>query len=697
MDYNVSLGDVVNESFSQYAGAVIQSRALVDVRDCVKPSARQIYYSLYQDGFTSDKPFKKTLKAIGSAFKYYIHGDASCEGIIMRSGQPFSMRYPLMEVEGSYGNQTETGNWAASRYTASRLSSLANYLIQETDKYSIEEWVDNYDDTAQYPRVLSSLGFYNIVNGSFGIAVGLASSIPQFNLKEVNQALVDLLKNPDIEEEQIICLPDFATGGIVVNKNEVVESLKKGTGKAAIIQAKIQYDSKENCLIVTELPYGVYTNTICGELEKIAQKDDNFGIIRINDLTGEQVCIKLYLARNTNSQEMIDYLYKNTSLQSSYSINMTMLENGRFPKIYGWKAALQAHLTHEEQVYTRVYEHERQKLKHRLKIVLGIIIAIERIEQVIQTIKTAESISSANNALQILLGIDQEQAKAILDMRLARLTKLDIKELVAKRDEYTARIEEIEAILADINLLHGKMITRFREVAKEFGDERRTQVINKEIQKKSPKEKQKELPHSVIICLDKNGYVKSVPVAKFRTSPNNVREEKVENNELVVFYSSLGRAFRVKASAFKECLNSDKGTALGTILDFQPQERIVTFTTPRCDDSVMIVTSDGYSKRVKSSDMNGATQNLKGMPIVKLHDAAEVISVQCCEGYECLALTTTKKQLLLNIDDIPVLTKASPGRKAMKLAAGDRIEYACLTTKENKTCGKMGSAGKNIS
>lgn len=697
MDYDVSLGDVVNESFSQYAGAVIQSRALVDVRDCVKPSARQIYYSLYQDGFTSDKPFKKTLKAIGSAFKYYIHGDASCEGIIMRSGQPFSMRYPLMEVEGSYGNQTETGNWAASRYTASRLSSLANYLIQETDKCSIEEWVDNYDDTAQYPRVLSSLGFYNIVNGSFGIAVGLASSIPQFNLKEVNQALVDLLKNPDIEEEQIICLPDFATGGIIVNKNEVVESLKKGTGKAVIIQAKVQYDSKENCLIVTELPYGVYTNTICGELEKIAQKDDNFGIIRINDLTGEQVCIKLYLARNTSPQEMIDYLYKNTSLQSSYSINMTMLENGRFPKIYGWKAALQAHLTHEEQVYTRVYEHERQELKHRLKIVLGIITAIERIDQVIQTIKTAESTSSANNALQILLGIDQEQAKAILDMRLARLTKLDIKELMAKRDEYTARVEEIEAILADVNLLHGKMITRFQEVAKEFGDERRTQVVNKEIQKKSPKEKQKELPHSVIICLDKNGYVKSVPVAKFRTSPNNIREEKVENNELIVFYSSLGRAFRVKASTFKECLNSDKGTALGTILDFQPQERIVIFTTPRCENSVIITTSDGYSKRVKSSDMNGATQNLKGMPIVKLHDAAEVVSVQCCEDYECLALTTTKKQLLLNIDDIPILTKASPGRKAMKLAAGDRIESARLTTKGNKSCGKMGSVGKNIS
>lgn len=239
MDFNTSLTQTIEDSFTQYAGAVIQSRALVDVRDCVKPSARQIYWCLYTDKFTSDKPFKKTLKAVGSSMRVYIHGDASCEGIIMRSGQPFSLRYPLVEVEGSYGNQTETGNWAASRYTSSRLSPLANYLIDETDKYTIDEWADNYDDTEQYPRVLSSLGFYNIVNGSFGIAVGLASSIPQFNLKEVNNAMIALLKDPDIDEDKIICLPDFATGGTIINKDEVIESLKKVQVKLLLFKRKL--------------------------------------------------------------------------------------------------------------------------------------------------------------------------------------------------------------------------------------------------------------------------------------------------------------------------------------------------------------------------------------------------------------------------------------------------------------------------
>ena len=201
----ISLKNVIEESFAQYAGAVIQSRALVDVRDCVKPSARQIYYCMFTDKFTADKPFKKTLKAIGSAMRMYIHGDSSCEGVIMRSGQPFSMRYPLVEVEGSFGNLTETGNWAAPRYTAARLSPITSYLLEDTNKYGIEEWVDNYDDTEQYPRVLSSCGFYNIVNGTTGIAVGTASSIPQFNLKEVNNALIKLLRNEDVSFDEIYC------------------------------------------------------------------------------------------------------------------------------------------------------------------------------------------------------------------------------------------------------------------------------------------------------------------------------------------------------------------------------------------------------------------------------------------------------------------------------------------------------------
>ena len=691
MDYNVSLGDVINESFSQYAGAVIQSRALVDVRDCVKPSARQIYYSLYQDGFVADKPFKKTLKAIGSAFKYYIHGDASCEGIIMRSGQPFSMRYPLVEVEGSYGNQTETGNWAASRYTSSRLSTLANYLIQETDKYSIDEWVDNYDDTAQYPRVLSSLGFYNIVNGSFGIAVGLASSIPQFNLKEVNQALIKLLKNPDVDDDEIVCLPDFATGGIIINKDEVVESLKKGTGKAAIIQAKIDYDSKEHCLIVSELPYGVYTNTVCSELEKLAQKDDNFGIARINDLTGEQVCMKLYLAKSVDSQKMIDYLYQNTSLQSSYSINMTMLENGRFPKVYGWKEALQAHLSHEEQVYTKVYEHELKELKYKLKIVEGIIRAINNIEQVIKTIKDAESSGAANQALQTLLNIDQEQAKAILDMRLSRLTKLDINESIEKRDGYLFRIKEIENILGDIWLLHRAMIIRFEEVSEKFGDNRRTQVIQKEIVA-SPKEKQKKAAEPVVICYTENGYIKSVPAAKYRKVEGNFGCIETTTDGYIQIYNTT-KVYRLKVSSIKQCLASEKGTALGTILG-TGLTHIRMIVANGEDKDVIAVSKSGRIKKFNTSLFNGTTQNIRGQEYFPKN---ETMFIESSQDKYVTFVTNDNKTLSCDTSVLKCGGKTSTGRVGIKLDDDDIVIKAIFRDVKPSVVSTFGTKGKKTS
>lgn len=682
MDFSVSLRDTIQDSFSQYAGAVIQSRALVDVRDCVKPSARQIYYCLYTDNFTSDKPFKKTLKAIGSSMRLYIHGDASCEGIIMRSAQPFSMRYPLVEVEGSYGNLTETGNWAAPRYTASRLSPLANYLVQDTDKYSIDEWADNYDDTEQYPRIFSSLGFYNIVNGSFGIAVGLASSIPQFNLKEVNEALIKLLKNPNVNEDEIICLPDFATGGIIVNKDEVIQSLKAGSGKACVIKSKIDYDKKDNCLIVSELPYGVYTNTICNEIEKLVQKNENLGIARLNDLTGEKVCIKIYLSRATSPQDMIDYLYQNTSLRSSYGINMTMLQEGHFPKIYTWKEALSEHLAHEKQVYIKCYKHQLQELQYKLKIVLGIIAAIQKIDSVIQTIKNSKSNSEANKALRSLLNIDQEQAKAILDMKLARLTKLEIDDFNSKKDSLTKDIAAIEAILNDEELLKKEMIKRFKEVIKKFGDERRTVVVQEEQTMKSvAKTKKEAIVEDVVVALDPDGYIKSIPLGKFKSSTHNSQEIKTSTDKMLCLFSSDGKCYRLKVSNIKQCLNSEKGTALGSILQLAPLAKINGFSVCGQNQNVFFATKLGKVKILCSSDMDSTTQNLKGLSVIKLADGDSLVSVKIVGDSKYVTLSTNNRVLAFNVSEINPSGKASSGRKGISLDPRDFVTKAVLDTK----------------
>ena len=688
MDKILELEDIIKESFTQYAGAVIQSRALVDVRDCIKPSARQVYYSLFTDKFTSDKPFKKTLKAIGSAMRFYIHGDASCEGIIMRSGQPFAMRYPLIEIEGSYGTLTETGNWAASRYTSSRLSSISNYLLQDTNKDTINEWIDNYDDTEQYPRVLSSLGYYNIVNGSTGIAVGLASSIPQFNLKEVNTALIKLLQDKNISDDDILCYPDFATGATLINKSEVATSLKQGKGKACILQATINYDDKEKTLIVTDLPYGVYTNTICGEVAKLVSENPNIGITGINDLTGEDVCIKIYLDGIVDSEQIKNILYANTSLQKSYSINMTMLENGRFPKIYGWRQALTAHLEHEKEVYILLYKQELAKLEYRLKIVEGIIKAIAQIDEVIKIIKQSTNTKEANINLQTLLDIDEEQAKAILDMKLSRLAKLEVDKFIEEKIKLLERISIIKAILESEELLKQEMIKKFQEVSNKFGDQRRTIITEKVAAKttKTAKEKTELIPEDIIVYMNKDGYIKSVPVKSYRKNKEQtINIFKTTTADTIMLFTNQGRMFRIKLNNIKICETTDKGTAVGSLVQLEPNENILNIvpnTAP--EDFVLFTTANGIIKKTKISEYISNTQNLRGIKAMNLKPEDKLISVSL--GLDIADIILMTKQgycIRFAADDINAQGKTASGVKGITLNESDNVVSTILCNEED--------------
>ena len=683
-----NLEQVIADSFTQYAGAVIQSRSLVDVRDFVKPSARQIYYSMYTDNFTYDKSFKKTLKAIGSAMRFYIHGDASCEGIIMRSGQPFTMRYPIVEVEGSYGNLTASENWAAPRYTAARLSNVAEYLLKDTTQHSIDEWVDNYDDTEKYPRVLASKGFYNIVNGSSGIAVGMAASIPQFNLKEVNNALCLLLENPDIDFSEIYCPPDFATGGTIINADEVKESIKNGKGKAAVIQAKIEQEN-DTTLVVTELPYGVYANTICKEIQKLFDSEQlDSSIEGFNDLTGERACIKIYIKKNSNISHIIDYLYQNTSLQKSYSINMTMLENGRFPKVFGWKDALQQHLDHEKQVYINCYEYDLKQLQYRLKIVRGIILAIQNIDKVISIIRESESTKFANESLQSLLSIDEEQAKAILDIKLARLAKLEVSKFEKEQSELESNIERIQKILNSESLLKKEMIKKFKEVAEKFGDTRRTQVIQKEIQKKSKNGTGKSpVPvEDVVITYNPIGYLQRIPVSNYRKS--NFKGFKCTTEDLVLLFSNQGRFFRISPKDIKSCSVKDKGTAIGAIIKLQPGEKIINVFSSIIDEKhpyLTFILKNGILKKSEKIEFNGTTRNLNGMVAIKIKDDSDVVSIQETNGNHIVIGTEQNVFIRFAAEDVRAMGKNAAGVKAINLNDGDSVREMIICEPTDKT------------
>ena len=678
----MNLTPIIKESFTQYAGAVLQSRALPDVRDMLKPSARQIFYCLYTDKFTHNKPFKKTLKAIGSAMRMYIHGDGSCEGILMRSSQDFAMRYPYIEVEGSNGDPVLSGNWSAPRYTSSRLSPLSEYLFKDIEKETIKEWRDNYDDTEQYPAILPTKGFYGIVNGGMGIGVGAAFSCPQFNLKEVNEALIKLLDNPEISFDEIYCAPDFASGAILLNEAEVKESLKKGEGLACKLRSVVSFDSGERCLIVTEIPYGVYTNTICGELNKILEDEANPGIERYNDLTKGTPIIKIYLKRAANPDKVLKYLYKNTSLQSHFGINLTMLENGRYPKVFGWREALQAHINHEKEVYRRGYEFDLNKIEQRIHIIEGLLICLARIEEVIQTIKSSSSTITASKALCENFLLDEAQAKAVLDMKLYRLAHLEVEKLKNEKEKLEKEAAAIKEILNNTELFNEQLKNGWREVAKKFGDARRTKILNISTNDEEPTEIRQLIlnftnignifiSESSTLYTQKKGGVGT----KFKLEKGEyvVSNRIGDNTDTVLFFSNRGNFYHLKMS---ELPVGEKIHTSGLISIHSYEEiRAATILSKKSDKKYIIfITKKGIIKKSLLNEYN--IKRSGGARAIELGEDDEIVSILFTNEEPCGILTAEGNLLLTQTKDVRAIGRIAKGIKGIKLNDNDYVVSA---------------------
>lgn len=682
-----NLTPIIKEAFLQYSGAVLQSRALPDAKDLLKPSARQIFYCLYTDKFTHDKPFQKTLKAIGSCFRLYIHGDASAEGVIMRAGQPFAMRYPLVDVEGSYGTLLASGSWAAPRYSGARLSALANYLFADINKDTIDEWRDNYDNTEKYPMVLPSKGFYNIVNGAYGIGVGASCSVPTYNLREVNTALIKLLWNPDISFDEIYCVPDFPTGAILINPDDVKESHRNGNGAACKLRSVIEWDVKERCLVVSEIPYMLYTETLCKEFEEILNSDENPGIERFNDLTGEKPLIKIYLTKTANPDKVIKYLYKNTSLQTHYGVNFTMLENSRYPRVFTWKELLQAHLDHEISVYTRGFQFDLKKIIDRLSIIDGLIRAYNQIEEVIQTIKKSADSKSASVALQKLLSINERQAKAILDLKLARLSHLDIDKLLKEQSELEVEKARIEAILADESLLKKEIEKGLREVMDKFGDDRRTQILNLSADENDEPVEVKK--YQVSLTNQNEIYVSEIS-SLYSQSRNTVGSKmKLADGEYITYSTSCMTGdvllfFTQKGQMYARPLSSFENEKK-TYLDFAGDDRVLTLTSYNKTTSAryaMFITKQGFVKKTELKEYN--TNRSGGIKAIEFATGDELVNVLLINE-ENLALSTKKGQLLIiETDSINAIGRATKGVRGIKLSLGDEVSSARAITSEKE-------------
>ena len=675
----MELTPVIKESFLQFGGAVLQSRALPDARDLMKPSARQIFYCLYTDKFVHEKPFQKTLKAIGSCFRTYIHGDSSAEGVIMRAGQPFAMRYPLIEVEGSYGTLLASGSWSAPRYTSARLSALANYLFADIQKDVIEEWRDNYDNTEKYPMVLPSKGFFNLVNGGYGIGVGASSSVPQYNLKELNEALIKLLWNPNIDFDEIYCAPDFATGATILNAEEVKESHKNGTGAACKIRSTITFDSGERCLIVSEIPYMVYTETICKQLEDIINGEENPGIERFNDLTGKTPLIKIYLKRSANPDKILKYLYKNTSLQTHYGINLTVLENGRYPKVYTWKQLLQAHLNHEEEIYIRGFSFDLHKINDRLHILNGLLKAISIIDEIITLIKSASDTKNASLGLQQTFGFTEKQAKAILDIKLSSLAHLEVSKLKDEKNKLEVEKTRIEAILNDENLLKKEIEYGLREVMEKFGDERRTKILNLSMENEEPTEIRQlvlnftnygniYVSESSTLYTQKKGGVGNK--LKLEKGEYIISNKVGDNTDTVLFFSNKGNFYHTKMSEFPV----GEKIHISTLISIHSYEEICATTILLKNNNkeyIIFITKQGLIKKSQLSEYN--IKRSVGARAIELNENDEIVSVLFTNEEPISILTAEGNLLLTQTKDIRSIGRISKGIKGIKLNETDKV------------------------
>lgn len=675
------LKPIIEQSMTQYAGAVLQSRALVDVRDGLKPSARQIFYSMLLHKLTSKNPYKKTANAVGMAMAdFYIHGDSSCEGVIMRAGQSFAMRYPLIDVKGNAGTLIESGNWAAMRYTESRLSKLSDVLFADIDKDTINEWRDSYDNTKQYPSVLPSKGFYNICNGTSGIGIGMASSVPQFNLKELNNALITLLKNPDATFDEIYCAPDFATGAILYNEAEVKASIEKGIGSACKLRSVVEFDAKERCFIVTEIPYGVYTNTICKELEEIVNGDKNPGIERFNDLTGKKPLIKIYLQKKTNPDKILHYLYKETSLQSYFGINFTMLDMGRFPKVFTWKEMLQAHINHEKEVYRREFTFDLAKINNRIHIIEGLLKCLASIEEVIQTIKASSSTVAASLALQKNFLLDEEQAKAVLDMKLSRLAHLEVEKLENERTDLQTQAARLETILSNEELFNNELIKGWRDVANKFGDERRTKVLNLTTNSDNEPTEVKRLQ----ISITNKGNIYATEFSTLYTQKRggvgtkvklDAREEIIDTiiadtTDTVLVFMRDNNYYHFKASE----LTIDERNSIYNLVKLTSETSpvaIIALSKENEKKNILFFTRQGMVKKSAISEYN-VTRNA-AFKAMDLNSDDNIVDILFADNEDVGILTKGGNFLHISTNDIRPIGRIAKGIKAIKLNDGDTV------------------------
>ena len=686
---NVDLNKEMKKSYIDYAMSVIVSRALPDVRDGLKPVHRRIIYTMYESGLTPDKPYRKCATTVGDVLgKYHPHGDAAVYDSLVRMAQDFSLRYPLVDGHGNFGS-VDGDPPAAYRYTEARMQKLSLEMVKDIEKNTVD-FVPNYDEHCEEPSVLPSKVPQLLINGSSGIAVGMATNIPPHNLGETIDAVCALIDNPELSIDELmeyIKGPDFPTGAIIMGRSGIRAAYHTGRGKI-IMRARAEIEEEANGrqkIIVTEIPYQVNKARL---IEKIAECVKDKRIEGISDLRDESdragMRIVIELKRDAIGSVVLNHLYKNTQMQETFGIIMLALVDNK-PKILNLKEILEEYIRHQENVITRRTKFELEKAENRVHILEGLKIATDNIDEVISIIRS--SYDDPKERLMARFELSEIQAKAILDMRLIRLSGLEREKVEAEINELNIKIAELKGILADEKKILGIIKDELTEIKEKYNDDRRSEIANviDEID-----DEDLIADEENVVTLTHFGYVKRLASDTYRSQKRGgkgisalaTREEDfVENlivcrtHDYVLFFTNLGRMYRLKAYQLPEAGRQAKGSAIVNLLQLMPNEKVTTIipvTEFSENQFLTMITKEGVIKKTPLTDYD--TNRKGGLYAISLNEEDELINVKLTNGdNQVFVVTHDGKSIRFKETDVRPMGRTAHGVRAIDLSDGDYV------------------------
>lgn len=712
----------LKQSYLSYAMSVIVSRALPDVRDGLKPVHRRVLYAMGEMGLRSTAKFRKSATVVGEVLgKYHPHGDVATYETLVRMAQDFAMRYPLIKGQGNFGS-IDGDSAAAHRYTEAKMAKIADEMLADIDKDTVD-FMPNYDNRLQEPKVLPSKIPQLLLNGTVGIAVGMATSIPPHNLNEVLGALIELMDNPDATLEDLmehIKGPDFPTGGVLYNPRDIKAAYETGKGRAVIrAVAEIEDTQRGFRIIVSEIPYQVNKSNL---IEKMAELAKNKKIVGISDIRDESdkdgIRIVIELKKDSYPKKILNQLFKLTQMQSTFYINLLALVNGIQPKVLNLKSILQYFIDHRKDVVVRRTKYELNKTKERTHVLEGLKIALDNLDAVIKTIKQSRTKEDAHANLIKKFKLSEIQATAILEMRLQALAGLERQKLEDEYKEKQKFIGELKAILADPKKVLAIIKKETIEIKDKYSDERRTKIVKQTLGEFSEKDL---VPNeNVVVTITRGGYIKRQPIDAYKaqkrggkgvigmTTKEEDQIEKIQvakNHDDILFFTNRGRVFKQRVYEVPKSLRIAKGTAMVNLIQLAPEERvtgILISSEYKPNDNLVMVTRRGIIK--KTSVDKYTNIRTSGLIAIKLDEEDELAWVRMSRKGDTVMIITKKGQAIhFKEEDARLLGRSTRGVRGIRLKAGDEVVatdiapdingYALLVI-ANKGLGKRTSLSK---